>query len=72
MDEETTLARSLRVYDKQAAYAAAAKKLLSERIILAWILKYCVKEFQDCAIEEIAEKHIVGTVEIDETPILPD
>ena len=31
---------------KNAAYDAAAKKLLASRKILAWILKYCVEEFK--------------------------
>mgnify|MGYP000209897602 FL=1 len=34
-------------------YDANAKKLLASRKILAWILKYCVPEFEDSTIEDI-------------------
>ena len=30
-------------------FDSCAKKLLSEKIILAWILKSCVEEFKDCS-----------------------
>ena len=35
------------------AYDAAAKKLLSNKRVLANILKYFTKEFKDCTIKEI-------------------
>lgn len=42
----TPTVNDLLLAKKQAAYDAAAKRFLSTRIILAWILKYCVEEFK--------------------------
>lgn len=60
--------------DKNAAYDALAKKILSGKAILAHILKYSVKEFSDCTLEEIEGKYIEGdpsltinTVPLDDT-----
>lgn len=39
-------------------YDANAKKLLASRKILAWILKYCVPEFEDSTIEDIRDIYI--------------
>ncbi len=57
---------------RNPAYDAAAKKVISMKIILAWILKYCVTEFKDTDIEEIKEKYILGTPEVGTTPVMPD
>ena len=40
---ETTLAKNIRIVDDGAKYDAACKKLLSEKIILAWIIKTCLE-----------------------------
>ena len=42
------------------AYDAAAKKFLSRRKILAWILKRVVPEIKEATLEDIAEKYIEG------------
>ena len=42
--------------DQNAAYDALAKGVLSRKAMLAQILKYSVKEFADCTLEEIAGK----------------
>ncbi len=55
-----------------AEYDASAKKLLSSKKILAWILKYCVPEFENCEISDIRDKYIEGTPEVGVTPVLPD
>ena len=57
---------------KNAAYDAAAKKLLASRKILAWILKYCVEEFKESEIADIRDRYIIGTPEVALTPVLPD
>lgn len=71
-ETETTLARSIRTTNEQAQYDAACKKLLSEKIILAIIMKGCLKEYQNCEIQEIAEKYIEGQPQISEVPVEPD
>ncbi|MBR6013812.1 MAG: hypothetical protein IK062_08545 [Selenomonadaceae bacterium] len=42
--------------DKNAAYDALAKKVLSRKAILAQILKFSVKEFSGCTLEDIEQK----------------
>ena len=65
METETTLAKVIEVADDKVKYDAVCKRLLSEKYILAWIMKNCLEEYRDCDVEEIAEKlvHVVGTVE---------
>ena len=46
--------------DDNASYDKAAKRFLSRKMLLAWILKYLVVEFRDCPIKDIAEKYIEG------------
>ena len=60
MEQETSLAQGIRVMDDKAKYDAACKRLLSEKSILAWIMKSCLQEYRECAIQEIAEKYIEG------------
>ena len=43
MDEETTMARGLRVTADSAGYDAACKRVLSEKVILARIMKSCLE-----------------------------
>ena len=57
---------------KNPEYDQAAKKLLSSKKILAWILKYCVEEFKECEIADIRDCYIQGTPEVASTPVLPD
>ena len=61
MEVETTLAQEIRTKEGKEKYDAACKRLLSQKIILAWILKSCVAEYQDCSVKDIAEKYIEGT-----------
>ena len=55
MNTDTTIAKNIRVTDEKASYDAACKRLLSEKIILAWIMKNCVEEYKNCDVNEIAE-----------------
>lgn len=63
--------------DQNAAYDALAKKILSGKAILAQILKFSVKEFSDCTLEDIEGKYIEGdptltinTVPLDDIPYI--
>ena len=42
MVAETTVAESIRIVDQKAAYDAACKRVLAEKIILAWVMKHCL------------------------------
>ena len=72
MNTDTTIAKNIRVADEKASYDAACKRLLSEKIILAWIMKNCLEEYRDCDVEEIAEKYIEGTPQVGEVAAAPD
>lgn len=52
------LGRQIIYGGKPASYDAACKRLLSNRVILAWILKSCLKEYRACEISEIAERYL--------------
>lgn len=72
MHTDTTIAKNIRVIDEKASYDAACKRLLSEKIILAWIMKNCLEEYRDCDVDEIAGKYIEGTPQVGEVAVAPD
>ncbi len=73
MDTESTLAKELySIEEQQARYDAVCKRLLSEKIILAWIMKSCLEEYRDCSVNEIAEQYIEGTPQVGEEPVAQD
>lgn len=67
MDPEVNAPRD----SQSQAYDAACKRVLSEKSILAWIMKSCLEEYQGCSIQEIAEKYIEGQPQVGEIPVLP-
>lgn len=72
MGNKTTLARSIELVSEKEKYDAACKKILAEKIILAWIMKHTVKEYAKYTVQEIAEKYILGNAQISEVWIMPD
>lgn len=58
--------------EQKKAYDAVCKKVLSEKGIIANILKSCVSEFQDVSIDEIVRHCIQGTPEVGTIPVEPD
>ncbi|MDE6873624.1 MAG: hypothetical protein K2P87_04115 [Lachnospiraceae bacterium] len=72
MNTDTTISKNIRVADEKASYDAACKRLLSEKIILAWIMKNCLDEYRDCDVNEIAGKYIEGTPQVGEVAVAPD
>lgn len=72
MESVTTIGHGVAAADLGAQYDAACKRLLSEKAILARIMKECLEEFQDIPVTDIENKYIEGTPEIGETPVLPD
>ncbi len=53
-------------------YDAVCKKLLSEKSVLAKILKECVPEFKTCSTDDIMAKYIKGTPEVSTVAVMPD
>ena len=72
MNIDTTIAKNIHVAGDKARYDAVCKRLLSEKIILAWIMKNCLEEFRDCDVKEIAEKYIEGEPSVAGVPVHPD
>lgn len=64
----TLLANDIDATDGKAKYDAQVKKVLANKIILAWILKYTVREFFELSISVI-EKCIEGTPEVAKVPV---
>ena len=58
--------------NRNAAYDQAAKKVLSQKKILAFILKRMVEEFKDEPVQDIMTKYIEGTPLISQVPVHPD
>ena len=72
MEQKTTLSQSIDIVEQKAQYDEACKKVLAEKIILAWIMKHTMKEYADCDVCEIVENYIVGEPKVAETKVLPD
>lgn len=64
MEVENILAQNISVAGENAYYDEACKKLLANRIILAWIMKSCLEEYRDIDVNEIGEKYIEGEPQI--------
>lgn len=72
MEMETTMAQGLHITDENAGYDAACKRVLSEKAILARIMKACLEEYKNCDVNDIAGKYIEGQPQVSEVPVLPD
>ena len=46
MEVETTLGEAVGAVGEHAKYDSACKRLLSEKYILAWIMKSCLAEYR--------------------------
>ena len=71
MEEITSIAFGIEATQESLDYDASCKRILSEKIILAWILKSCVTEFKDFDVQFIADKCIEGEPQIAIVPIAP-
>ena len=54
----TSLSLALAATTLQARYDASCKRVLSEKVILAWILHTCVPEYKTIAIDKIMNQYI--------------
>lgn len=70
MKQKTYLSDALSIAATKAKYDAEVKKILSAKIILAWIMKLSMEEFKDYPIEEIMTS-IEGEPEIATVPVYP-
>ena len=67
---ETLLSRNIRQAGVEARYDAACKKLLSHKIILAWIMKSCLDEYKHLDVLQIAANYIEGVPQIAEIGVI--
>ena len=68
---KNSLARTIENNADHISYDAVCKQLLSEKSILAWIMKYCVSECQKMAVEDIV-RCIEASPSVSVTPVFPD
>lgn len=72
MEQKTTLSQSIDIVQQKEKYDTACKKVLGEKIILAWIMKHTMKEYAEYNVQEIVEQFIVGEPKVGEVSVLPD
>ena len=72
MAEQTGIANSIDTADQEAQYDTCVKKLLSNRLILAWIMKECVPEFKQFSIAQIAKDCIEGEPQVSKVAVDQD
>lgn len=72
MGVNTPIADDISATDQNAQYDAACRRLLSEKIVLAWIMKSCLDEYRDCDVKEIAEKYIESEPQVSKVAVAPD
>ncbi len=68
-NRSSQISRRISASEMMPQYDISAKRLLSEKIVLAWILKECVQEFADLPVEYIAAECIEGEAEILRIPV---
>ena len=69
MKVENMLAKNITAIGVNASYDSACKRLLANKVILAWIMKSCLEEYANCSIQEIMEQYIEGEPDIGQVPV---
>ena len=64
MIRQTGLAQAIDIAGNRAKYDECAKKLLSYKAIIAWILKSCTKEFSQYEVQYICDNCLKEEVEV--------
>ena len=70
--QKTTLSKSIDIVSEKEQYDACCKKILAEKIILAWIMKHTIDVYETYDVQEIAEKYIEGNPHIADVSVFPD
>ena len=60
MEQDTLLTSMIESSDDKKMYDLLCKRLISNKIILAWIMKRCASEYKDSDVEKIASTYIEG------------
>ena len=72
MEQETTISESIDAVAEKVRSDAACKRVLAEKIILAWIMKGSLDEYRDCDVNEIAARYIEGEPQVGTVLVSPD
>ena len=72
MEVQNTLANRIDTAGNMISYDEACKQVLANKTILAWIIKTCIREYNDIIIEEIADKYIEAEPEVSVSPVNAD
>ncbi len=72
MTQRTMLAKQIDIAGKKVKLDKACKRLISNKIILAWIMKHTMEEFREYSVNEIANQYIEGQPVVSKTPVHPD
>jgi len=64
MKRNTLLSDNIAQADEKDMYDQTCKRILSNKIILAWIMKDCISEYQDLEVNDIASKYIEGVPDV--------
>ena len=72
MKRKSILYKDLEVSRAKEIYDESCKNILANKIILAWIMKSCMKEYKGCSICDIADHYIEGTPEISQREVHRD
>ena len=59
---ETTIAQGIHATNDSAGYDEACKRILSEKSVLARIMKACLAEYKDCDVNEITGRIFIAAV----------
>ena len=69
MKRKSILYKDLEASRAKEIYDESCKNILANKIILAWIMKSCMKEYKDCSIRDIADHCIEGIPEISQREV---
>jgi len=67
---ETRLTSAIRLVDNKKMYDEKCKQILSDKMILAWIMKESVEEYADVTVEDIAKYYIEGNPNVGSTEVV--
>lgn len=72
MQKKNILAETIDAAAERAKYDECAKKLIAQKVILAWILKGCTEEFSSYSIEYIMDECIEGKPDVAQRAVHQD
>ncbi len=72
MTDNSVLLKQIFRNPVMASYDASCKRLLSNKTILAWIIKSCIKEYEACEIEYIAKHCLEENSMVGQAAVHPD